>query len=284
MRRCVNCSWPLWNEDEVCPKCGTPPQSSSDETVLDEATAYADGEESATPDSQAVVSTAPSSGREEPMAPIARFHNVAEAGYFAHELMLQADIPATVNMDESFEALGGYWSTRFLLSVPRSQVEAATHRLQRLIERTELEEPAEFEEAGLDESVPSAETSQLSPPGAQSATAWDGRVEPPDEEEGGVHWVPIVLTLAAGSAAFWGFRKLNDAPQPDNNAARPQQADLWDELGTFSEPWVQDLDNGEGVRKLWIDRRQGTLVIREDLNGDGNFEKEVEFQRAMLER
>ena len=57
---------------------------------------------------------------DEPAVTIARFNNVAEAGFFAHELMHHESLPVQLSVDESFDAIGGYWKTRFLLSVPQS--------------------------------------------------------------------------------------------------------------------------------------------------------------------
>ena len=58
-------------------------------------------------------------------APIARFLNAAEAGYFAHELKLMRNIPVTLRAEDDFDAVSGNWSTGFVLAVPEVWAERA---------------------------------------------------------------------------------------------------------------------------------------------------------------
>ena len=90
---------------------------------------------------------------------IARFNNAAEAGYFAHEMHTEAGITARVMTEDDFDAVGGVWSTRFLLVVPRDQAGPALAVL-----RHQLEEPDD-----MTDSRPSGQ--RWSVASAQSAAA-----------------------------------------------------------------------------------------------------------------
>lgn len=192
--------------------------------------------------------------------PIARFTNVAEAGFFCHELMYQLSIPVKMAAEENFDALSGHWWSRYVLSVPDGAVDQATAALQQLIEQTSSSE---------DEA-------------ASSRNPRDEDYAPLQEEfeDGiGVNWVPIILTLAAGSVVFWGVRKLHDNP-PAFLAApiRLQHDELWDYVSEDKPaPFVQELQNGRGHRELRFEPDRKRIVIREDLDGDGRYEKEFSF-------
>ena len=164
-----------------------------------------------------------------------------------------------VMTEDDFDAVGGVWSTRFLLVVPRDQAAPALAVL-----RHQLEEPDD-----MTDSRPSGQ--RWSVASAQSAAA----------ETTGVNWVPIVLTLAAGSAAFLGVRRVNEhieAGPP--RGLRGQPSDLWAEIGGSNTPWVQQTVNQRGTRELWIDAQSGTAILREDADGDGEFERRQVFAQS----
>jgi hypothetical protein len=89
-----------------------------------------------------------------------------------------------------------------------------------------------------------------------------------------VNWLPIVLTLTAGSAAFWGLRQIDHAPRVRQPVARERmrEEDLRLHFLNSSEPWSQRINNGRGTRELRIDRSRNMVIIREDADGDGFFE------------
>ncbi len=256
MLRCPYCSERFVGHPEFCPDCS----QRLTETVFDEkkirtGTEFEIGEDVL---DEAIVS-------------VARFHNAAEAGFFSHELMLAEEIPSIVQIDEHFDALSGRWSTCFLLLVPERFAENAAVSLQRLVEQSNTEESFEEE---------SRKTFRVTSEGMEQFG---------DEMEfdrypavgSGVNWVPIVLTLAAGSAAFWGVRKLQDRPQPHANAAPvgARQQDLWERLSGSPEPWIQQIDGGERSRSIQFETDRNVVIIREDRDGDGLFEREHRIRR-----
>jgi len=236
MPRCSHCGESVGRDELVCPACL---QTSSVE---------------------AVVSA-------ESMVAIARFRNAAEAGYFAHELQRGADISAVVTMDESFDAVSGYWSTRFVLAVPEELSEAALLGLQRLIDHSEPDDIPFDSQVAVDEfDVPMSGDDWIQRPAEaiSSETA----------EHSNVNWVPIVLTLAAGSIVFAGVRAMQAKPHaPVAAAGARNQPDVWEMLSTPERPWVQRLDKGR--RELRFDSARRQVVLYEDLDGDGRFETKI---------
>ena len=201
------------------------------------------------------------------LAPLARFTSAAEAGYFAHELLHREQIPVSLTVDEHFDAIGGRWTTRFVLAVPEDIGETAREALQRLIHDSECDD-----DSGGGHNA------------SECAAGPGGRYNAAVLEESGVHWVPIVLTLAVSSVAFWGAREFGGPPQRQARAApagrQNEQRDLWDELATPGRPWTQSLPGGQGRRELRFDRARGLAILREDADGDGRFETEIPFRSA----
>jgi hypothetical protein len=103
-------------------------------------------------------------------AAIARFQSGAEAGYFADELTRETGIEADVLVREKFDAVHAVWTVDYLLQVSPLHVQEATRALQSLVEAT-------GDDAG-EEST------------GRSVTDLPSGV-----------WVPLILTLAAGSIA-----------------------------------------------------------------------------------
>ncbi len=270
MPRCPHCGHGLVDFQDVCPACskslGDPYELfhnfSVDDVFDEEATGTKNGPLDVDP-------------VEGPMAAVARFVNAAEAGYFAHELKQTQKIPVTLSVDENFDVLSGYWSTRFVLAVPESRAESAARALQQLIEQTDTDDVVEIDEPD-DGMRPMID----SPDEFGSATEKAARAI----ESSSVHWVPIVLTLAAGSVVFWGARRLQEQPKAElpRVPVGGQQEDLWDCLATPAQPWVQQLQNGRGRREFRIAPEGNLAVIREDADGDGLFEKEFQIRRTAL--
>ena len=202
------------------------------------------------------------------MTVIARFQNAAEAGYFAHELGRREDIPVTVTLSEEFDGVHGYWTTRFQLVVPDAYAERAAGRLERLVRESEGDEPlaADDLEHGSGAIAPATafnpSTESLSSGGMESSV---------------VNWVPIVLTLTAGSAAILGIGQLDHGPRARQPVAREglREEELFSQFLQSSDPWWQRLENGRGVRELRIDRGRKLVIVREDADGDGFFESQA---------
>ncbi len=205
---------------------------------------------------------------------IARFQSAAEAGYFADALRRVEQIPAEVTVDEEREATHGSWSVRFALLVPASCAELAALALRRLIDESS-DDVAELEtESGAETELP------LEPVLVSSSTGSSPHVR--DEvfqesvESAGVNWVPIVITLAVGSAAFVTARKWVEAPRahPIGAPIGAREEALWDALRDNPTPWRQAHPNGRGVRELVISPQGDRALLREDVNGDGRFDRE----------
>ncbi len=96
-----------------------------------------------------------------------------------------------------------------------------------------------------------------------------------------IPWVPIVVTLAAGSFAFWGVKTLWQPARPQ--AAAPVKAPrdvLWDVMrGPQGRKWVQHDPDGRRVRELEIEPAGTEAILREDADGDHFFERTQRIKR-----
>jgi hypothetical protein len=250
MRECSHCGRRASALDRSCSTCSAP--------LIDEPR---------TRPTEADGSDLPEPLDEAGLAPIARFLNAAEAGYFAHELKLAEGVPVVITAEENFDAVAGYWSTRFLLCVPKADALGAAEALQRLVEETESDDfvprhAAEF----VDDADAGRQTTDVFNPRTQTR----GEISEPV----GVGWVPLVLTLAAGSAAFWGVRRVEDQPRPPAAPIKRPDAEQWKRLPGPGRPWTFPHENGHGERQFWLDQDRSRAVVREDANGDGFFETE----------
>jgi hypothetical protein len=228
--------------------------------------------------------TPPAGPSADPLRPIARFVNAAEGGFFAHELSLEAQCPVELRAEEDYDAVAGHWTTRFLLCVPARCAEAAATALQELVERSEHEDFLDSRP------LPLRDTTELNPalgsdrlPELTGPVArWDRNdfTAAPGEDGPVVHWVPIVLTLAAGSMMFWSLRKLNEPP-PKPPLPAGHREGLWESLSTSEgRVWVQLDRQGRAVRELEVDPETGVAVIREDLDGDAAFDRTRRLRRT----
>lgn len=190
---------------------------------------------------------------------VARFANVAEAGYFAHEMTAEDSFDLELVAQDGFDALTGAWRTEYLLRAPQATAPQVAARLRSMLDG----QPADLD---LD-------------PG-NAGEEW-GLGDTADESPG-VSWIPLLLTLAAGSLVFWGAREWRADPQRVHaRQAHPlRERDLWERLGSERAPWVQQLENGTGRRELHILPASKTAILREDSEGDGVFEIQQEFRWA----
>ncbi|MEX0718721.1 MAG: hypothetical protein WD066_19155 [Planctomycetaceae bacterium] len=203
-------------------------------------------------------------GAHAPLAAIARFRNIAEAGFFAEELA-RRNLPASVRVDDQFDALHGHWNSSFLLLVPAERGEAAALLLQELIRRSEQGEdlddaPSEFDERAFEEFGGHDRHDEW-----HAGTGTAGDFGPVDESRGAtVRWVPLILTLTAGSVIVWGLRhvELFGAPPGAAPLSEREWNELRNELGTSERPWTQPTRDGQGLRKLWFDRDRNRVAIQ----------------------
>jgi len=182
---------------------------------------------------------------------IARFQSGAEAGYFADELTRQTGIETDVLARERFDAIHAAWTLDYILLVRAADSGEATCRLQALVDATGDDLAEDKDDCPAYSELPA-----------------------------GV-WVPLILTLAAGSIACFGVERIDHRPRPAamvvGDGRKP--AELWDILGSDGAPWVQQLADGHGTRELSLDRERQSVRLREDRDGDGRFDREWEFSR-----
>ena len=264
MTHCAYCGRKLRSDDSPCPGCE---QFSIDLQAADDV------------------------GDERRMVPIARFTNAAEAGYFAHELERNEGINTSMFADDSFDALSGYWSTRYVLNVPAAMSDAARASLQAMIASggnnglQDSDDDAKTADMFEEQELQNFGTAEDQDRRALAFETWldadSTEYQDTCVEDSGVNWVPIILTLAAGSGVFWMVQGMQERPNPAVMAAPAgnQHEDLWHCLNRDSGRWVQHLDDDRGVRELTTDPRRNLVVIREDVDGDGVYEKEAAFHR-----
>jgi hypothetical protein len=180
---------------------------------------------------------------------IARFQSGAEAGFFADELCRETGVAAEVLARERFDAVHAVWSVDYILLVDRPQAECSARALAALVEAT----GGECGDDANDES----RVSDL-PVGV---------------------WVPLILTLAAGSIACFGIERLDHRPRPAALVVgdRREPPELWEVLTATRGTWVQQLEGGIGTRELTLDRDRHRARLREDHDGDGRFDREWDF-------
>jgi len=180
---------------------------------------------------------------------IARFQSGAEAGFFADELCRETGIATDVLARERFDAVHAVWSVDYILLVDRQDAEHSARALASLVEAT-------GGECGDDVNDDS----------------------PASDLPAGV-WVPLILTLAAGSIACFGIERLDHRPRPAALVVgdRREPPELWDVLTATQGTWVQHLEGGAGTRELTLDRDGHTARLREDHDGDGRFDREWDF-------
>ncbi len=217
---------------------------------------------------------------------IARFANAAEAGFFAHELSLTTNVPIDVRCEDDYDAVSGHWSIRFLLCGPASEADQLSRTLQQLIEQSADDELFHVRTLplrnGASESLGDKVASLSSHPVRFSDPRADGAEFWLNDRAPGVNWLPIVITLAAGSLVFWGWKKLQEPKQAP--VAKPPgevlDESLWEQLSLSpGNIWIQKDETGRHVRELQIDRDRRGAVLREDLDGDSLFERSTRLQR-----
>ena len=238
-----------------CPECGSPGYS---ENVCTHCSAVTSAPAETEPLSR-------SAGRTDDWETIARFANAAEAGYFANELHYALNFEPRLECREDFDTLGNLWRSTYVLSVPEQLAEQGRRQFE-LILRGESVEPAG-----------SALARPLTSPRDEVLVdfARDPSETPGRQPVSGVNWVPIMLTLAAGSLVLWGGKKLHVQRRPGPAPGKDQRIDVWDALTRDGSFWTQSASDGQGVRELDIHRDEGTVILREDADGDGAFESET---------
>jgi hypothetical protein len=239
MPRCPECGR-LSEAQELCPRCEQRHRHDSNAGARDSATDAADD-----------------------WCTVARFGNAAEAGYFASELELAIGCEPRLVQRDDFDAAHHFWRTSYVLSVPEPLAELAATQLRRILDG----EPSE----------PVALARPDWPREGSRREFGDERTTADAGTPSGINWVPIVLTLAAGSLVLWAGKKQH-APRRPAAPDDAQRVDIWDALDRDQLPWVQRSNEGSGgVRELVVDAASGHALLREDRDGDGVFESETRY-------
>ena len=233
-----------------------------------------------------------SADSERRLTPLFRFGNAAEAGFFAHELQGRIGIPARIIAVDNFDALSGTWGTRFVLAVALEQAEPSRRTLHDLMsgQNSDAQSLSDYlgtnnpEDQGAESIGSNRETTAFDHPAFDDEPTAAGHLVMLESaqysEASGINWVPIVLTLAAGSVAFWWMRNPVQEPQDNDMGARHER--LLPFLTEEGEPWVQSVNDGKGQRRLTPAATPGKMLLQEDWDGDGEFEKSYSFQNGVL--
>jgi hypothetical protein len=188
---------------------------------------------------------------------VARFHNVAEAGYFV-EALAANDIAATLRAEEQFDGISGTWSCRYALSVDENDAHLAAQRLRDLVDGEAIAPPPErHDETGR-------------------------RDDFADEPAAGPSLLPwalllLVLVVAAivwgqvGKARRIGAAGVREAVPPD-----PAPPEPWREMTSRPGRWIQFDGEGRPVRQIVV-HADGRATLTADTNGDGRPDSRVEF-------
>jgi len=201
----------------------------------------------------------------EQLTPIARFKNAAEAGFFAHELLRHDGHEVYVVTEEDFDGLGGYWSTRFVLSAPIGIAEAASLSLQRILKQMDEEGRSYAEPDQVNNGEPSRNVLPYLEDNTDVATL------------PGIPWLTILLTLTTGGLVFWSVKQVANPPRGGQPKVGKEE-DFWKEVSRSDQPWVQQLQNG-GTRSLSYKPHKKAFLFKEDFDGDGLFETKVLFEQ-----
>ncbi|HVV99340.1 MAG TPA: hypothetical protein VHB77_03300 [Planctomycetaceae bacterium] len=178
----------------------------------------------------------------------ARFTNAAEAGFFMHELETELGVTGELEQREHFNAIHGTWHANYALLVARDDAPRVAEFLRDLRDETEVD-AGEWRAPGQERP---AEVGSLSS-----------------------RWMPMLITLAAGSVAYLGVTKLEEPPRPPALRADRPADTLWRELARGD--WSQTHPEGKGTRRMRMDAARRTVLVEEDKDADGHFERAHQF-------
>lgn len=201
--------------------------------------------------------------------PVARFRNWAEAGYF-EDLLHSHGIAAQLEPQEQYDAVGGHWGHQLMLSVAGADFDRARDLMQQELEDNE------------DDAGTRAQRADPAVACVREPRDVAGSAIGPSATEGPPLWKPLAVVLVAGGLAYLGTHGLRWArPGPAAGLeGRPasRSSDLWRYLMRNDGVWQRELGPGAGRARMWQDGHSGTLHIEEDRDGDGLFERHLQFQ------
>jgi hypothetical protein len=177
---------------------------------------------------------------------IARFAWASEAGYFSHELSLPGDFETRIVWEDQSDTIHGFWQGEYLLQVPPDWTDEARARLRGLLDdKGEVTEPTRNRWSG-------------------GADADDATFDP--QTSSGINWVPIILTLTAGSMAAISYQVWSrNGERPP--VARDESLDVEAHPAPGNRVFMHESDDGSqwAVR---FDSKSDQMILTEDVDGD----------------
>ena len=205
--------------------------------------------------------------------PIARLSNLADSGYFS-DLIAAQEIDVQVKEVDEFNALLGLWEATFVLQVPRDDARRAAELMNQHLEASG---DSQQDKRGSHDSFGqnTHETSETTSPGPHEVM-W------PEPSATAVTpiWKSVVLVLVAGGLAYGlgrtaGRRDVEAVPKADHDR-------LWQVLSRPGETWVNDSLPGRPKYRLHCEPGSDRIVLDEDMDGDGRYERRRQFERGRL--
>jgi hypothetical protein len=174
---------------------------------------------------------------------IARFAWASEAGYFAHELSQLSSMETRILWEDRSDKIHGFFQGEYLLQASQEWADQARAQLRVLLEE-QKESPA------------------LEPGNWSAANGDDPTFDP--QSPSAIRWVPIVLTLTAGSVVAIGYQAWS-RQEARQAIARDRSLDEWDAEPDGRQVFVGD----DGSRwTVEFDPAGDEVILVEDSNGD----------------
>jgi len=183
---------------------------------------------------------------------VARVNNLAESGYFA-DLLAAREIESQVEQFDDFSAVDGSWQRTYVIRVRQADGQSSADAIQEELAR-----------AGSDEDAGEFST-------------------PTPSDFSPVAWMPLALMLIAGGLLYWNSRG-GRLPGPERIRQVERSDALWRALTASEHPLIERNGAGDPQRTLHYDEQSDMLILDEDLDGDGLFDRRREFQRGRLIR
>lgn len=161
---------------------------------------------------------------------------------FFADLLGDQQIECRIYQHDRFSALDGSWSMDYFLQVRQPEAEEAALWMQQYLDG-EKSEPA-------DDASPALRA-----------------------------WKPLALVLVCGGLAYWvgqGVIAARPARQLSHNPT------LWEVLGRIDRPFTTSGEVGQARYRLQPDPEHDRIYLEEDRDGDGMFERHLEFSGGRL--
>jgi len=181
--------------------------------------------------------------------PVARITNLADVGYF-EDILAACDIESVVQERDDFDALAGSWQQAYVIRVREEQSAEALAAIRGQLDAVDTME-GESAESARREDFPT-------------------------------FWKPLALMVVAVGMVYVATRDgVRVAPAQRATDPRPT---LWDALAESTEPFATRGANGAARRRVYHDPKSGRIVVEEDIDHDGRFERRRDFFEGELVR